>query len=124
MIIAMVEESDSIESIKMLSLPEFCILFTWLGTPEMEHPISAQEAVRRAYDWLHESKNRLNCFEGICSSRFAEQLVRKRYPPAILRIPEGTVEVSTMNLPSSNILRNTQFSIRNLICTRLDGKKF
>jgi hypothetical protein len=120
----MVEESDSIESIKKMSLAEFCIIFTWLGMPDMDHPISAHGAVRRAYDWIHESKNRMNCFEGICSSSQAEFLANRRFPPAVLRIPEGTIESSTMTLPSSLLVKHTKYCIRNLICTRIDGKFF
>lgn len=54
-----VEDPDNPESEKkryVMSLPEFCVVITWLGLPseKKNYLISATEAVRRAVKFLGE----------------------------------------------------------------------
>lgn len=129
------EHVDNEERYGMLSMPEMCILFMWIGPPDASYARTAREAVLRAYNWIHSDRSRIDAYVGIASDETTTMQLQHGLQEFSYRLIEGSATVITLSFRESRdhsshvrgygppqMIPRTVFLIRDLTRTGLSLK--
>jgi hypothetical protein len=98
----------------LLTLPQFALVFLWLGHPFSEYSVPAKLAVARARRLIQTEPEAQAFFEGLCSSAAAEWKIKNRILPCVYRLIEGRLERTEEN--------ERMYFIRNVVKTNASLK--